>query len=173
MLIRSYGLFWERDEVNWFPGQGRTFVVAGRMNKNLPGLRLADFRDQRGIYVLYSDYGPYYVGLTIESGIGSRLRDHCKNGHANGWRRFSWFGFCDVAPASSKNLYDELRPYKRHAKVDTDTVIEDIEALMIRTMGPTNQNEMNFHDAECWTQVPDDELEAYEAKLCKHKGLAG
>ena len=27
---------------------------------------MADFWDQRGIYVLYNDHGPYYVGKTFD-----------------------------------------------------------------------------------------------------------
>lgn len=171
MLVRTFGLFWERDEVDWSPGHGGNFRLLGRQGKNLPNLRMADFRDQVGIYVLYSDYGPYYVGITIEMGLGRRLKNHCSNDHADGWRRFSWFGFRDVEKARKHEIYDDLRTYKRNAKVDTSVMIEDIEALLIKTMGPRHQNDMNFHDAEPWEQVRSDELDAFEAKLKRHKGL--
>jgi hypothetical protein len=83
MVIRSYGLFWQCDEVNWHPGAGnkKAFRLLGRSGTNLPGLRLADFRDQRGIYVLYGDYGPHYVGLTRKRGLGLRLKHHLFDGH--------------------------------------------------------------------------------------------
>jgi hypothetical protein len=66
MAIKSFGLFWRRDEVNWNPGKGVKggFRLLGRSGENLPGLRVANFREQLGIYILYGNHGPYYVGLT-------------------------------------------------------------------------------------------------------------
>lgn len=58
-------------------------------------LRVADFRTQTGIYILYGDYGPYYVGLTRTS-MGKRLKDHLTDKHDGKWQRFSWFGFANV-----------------------------------------------------------------------------
>src|SRR5882724_3744808 len=53
VLIKSFGLFWRAEEINWFPGKGnrQAFRLLGRHGKNRPGLRLADFRRQQGIYV--------------------------------------------------------------------------------------------------------------------------
>lgn len=95
MLIKAYGLFWREDEVDWSPGQGKPFRLLGRKGSNLPGLRVADFRYQKGLYVLYGDYGPYYVGLTYTS-LGDRLKDHRHDDHGGRWTRFSWFGFRKV-----------------------------------------------------------------------------
>lgn len=63
MSIKNYGLFWRADEVNWFPGTGNKgqFRLLGRQGMNLPGLTLADFREQCGIYILYGNYGPHYT----------------------------------------------------------------------------------------------------------------
>ncbi len=98
MLIKSFGLFWSGTEVNWNPGQGAkaAFRLLGRQGSNLPGLRVADFRYQQGIYILYGNYGPYYVGLTRKQGLGKRLKDHLLDHHQDKWDRFSWFGFCSV-----------------------------------------------------------------------------
>src|SRR6476659_4998696 len=98
MVIQSYGLFWRRDEVTWHPGAGKkkAFRLLGRRGTNRPGLRLSDFRDQQGIYVLYGNYGPHYVGLTRKRGLGQRLKDHTGDEHWDRWDRFSWFGFCQV-----------------------------------------------------------------------------
>ena len=90
-------LFWEREEVNWTPGSGHRaeFRLLGRQGVNKPTLRVADFRRQHGLYVLYGDYGPHYVGLTRErGGLGDRLKAHNRDHHANSWGRFCWFGFC-------------------------------------------------------------------------------
>jgi hypothetical protein len=73
--------------------------MLGRYGSKRPKLELANFWEQQGIYVLYNDYGPYYVGRTVGSGmnLGKRLRQHHEgtNGspHVGRWDRFSWFGW--------------------------------------------------------------------------------
>src|SRR4051794_10537989 len=78
VFIKNFGQFWRFDEINWFPGKGAkgAFRLLGRQGKNIPGLRLADFRYQQGIYILYGNHGPYYTGLTTRQGLGRRLKDH-------------------------------------------------------------------------------------------------
>jgi hypothetical protein len=72
VLIQEYGLFWRADQVDWFPRTGRAsgrrqpdgvprFALLGRQGQRGKSLRVADFYDQRGIYILYGDYGPHYV----------------------------------------------------------------------------------------------------------------
>jgi hypothetical protein len=98
MAIKSFGLFWRRDEVDWNPGKGVKggFRLLGRSGENLPGLRVANFREQLGIYILYGNHGPYYVGLTKKGELGGRLKNHLTDEHADEWDRFSWFGFRTV-----------------------------------------------------------------------------
>ena len=77
VLINAYGLFWRADEVNWHgEARGPKFRLLGRIGAAVPRLRLADFRTQSGLYILYGNYGPYYVGLTQEARLGSRLAAH-------------------------------------------------------------------------------------------------
>ena len=51
MQVTSFGLFWRADEIEWFPGMGNKneFRILGRIGKNRPGIRIADFRRQQGI----------------------------------------------------------------------------------------------------------------------------
>ena len=78
----NFGLFWRTDEVDWRPGAGArgAFRLLGRQGKILSGLRLADFRYQHGIYILYGNHGPHYTGLTTKQGPGKRLQDHLVDG---------------------------------------------------------------------------------------------
>ena len=66
MFIKNFGQFWRADEVEWYPGRGArgAFRLLGRQGKYLPRVRLADFRYQQGIYILYGNHGPDYTGLT-------------------------------------------------------------------------------------------------------------
>jgi hypothetical protein len=43
-----------------------------------------------------------------------------------------------------------------------DVWIRDIESLLIRAMGPTGQNEMNFTNEEHCEQVGEDEIPNYQ-----------
>jgi hypothetical protein len=153
MLIKAYGRFWNVDDVDWYPGQGKPFRLLGRTGTNLPGLRVADFRHQTGLYVLYSEYGPYYVGLTYTS-MGKRLKDHLEDGHAAGWNRFSWFGFNKVLQAKNPDGTRKLADLALTALTSPRKAIADVEALLIEALGcPANLNNMKFKQAVAWTQV--------------------
>ena len=98
-FIQSYGLFWKANEVPWFRREsevGEKYRLLGRLGTRPPRLQVCDFRQQRGIYVLYDEYGPYYVGLTRVGTLGNRLKQHRQDQHEEAWDRFSWFGFAPV-----------------------------------------------------------------------------
>lgn len=167
MLIRSYGLFWRAAEIDWNPGQGMkgAFRLLGRSGMNLPGLRIADFRYQQGIYILYGNYGPYYVGLTRKQGLGKRLKDHLTDSHADLWDRFSWFGFQSVLRLRGQDGICKLRKLSKVSLGKTHKEIGDIEALLIRAMGLNNISKMNFASAEEWVQVEANEIQKYLQKV--------
>ncbi|MBC6715711.1 GIY-YIG nuclease family protein [Aurantimonas sp. DM33-3] len=155
MKVTSYGLFWRADEIEWFPGQGnRNFRLLGRIGKNRPAIRVADFRRQQGIYILFDEYGPAYVGLAKGDRLGARLRDHHTD-HLNGkWDRFSWFGFNVVGKTPDKEGILSLNQPSGAVTDDTSTTIGDLEALLIAAMGPKlNLQKMRFKDAERWEQI--------------------
>lgn len=163
-FIRSYGLFWRREEVDWAPGAGNAgvFRLLGRRNQNRPALQVADFREQRGIYVLYDDYGPYYVGLAAKQDIGNRLRDHTLDDHADCWDRFSWFGFRRVLKGRDTDGLQQLGAMPRQLVTGTASTIGDIEALLMHTLGTVglgNKNSMRFKNADRWEQVPEYETD--------------
>src|SRR5438552_2300571 len=92
-LISSYGLFWNTDDTEWVGQNGHKgkHRMLGRLGAKRSSLIVADFWSQTGIYVLYGNYGLYYVG--IASRLGPRVRRHMFDRHADLWDRFSWFGF--------------------------------------------------------------------------------
>jgi hypothetical protein len=167
MFIKNFGLFWRADEVDWNPGKGSkgAFRLLGRQGTNLPGLRIADFRHQQGIYILYGNHGPYYVGLTKKQGLGKRLKDHRSNQHSDQWDRFSWFGFRRVLEGKDEVGLCKLASMATVVVGSPDTVITDVEALLIRAMGLKNINQSNFAEATPWMQIKAHETEHYAAKL--------
>ena len=167
MFIKGYGLFWRSDEVDWNPGKGArgAFRLLGRRGANHPGLRLADFRHQQGIYILYNNHGSYYVGLTKKQGLGKRLKDHITDGYSKQWDRFSWFGFRAILAAKDSTGLCRLKEMAQVAVGNPNSVITDVEAILIRAMGLHNINQNGFKEAEEWTQVKADEMEHFMEKV--------
>lgn len=162
MLIRAYGLFWSADEVEWFPGGGNRgrYMLLGRQGERQPKLRLADFRMQSGLYILYGNYGPYYVGKADR--IGRRLKQHLDDRHAGRWSRFSWFGFRPVLTTSNEMGVCSLKEPREKTRGTTSQAITELEALLIRALGlENNYAKMRFPGAGAWEQVRLDEAGGY------------
>jgi len=167
MLIRAYGLFWRADEIDWFPGSGNRsdFQLLGRRGKNQGTVQVADLRHQNGIYILYGDYGAYYVGLT--ENLGRRLKHHRNDHLAGEWDRFSWFGFANVQ--QRRDPKTGLQVVKR-LKVAVGTppqAIADMEAMLIYAIGPSNTNTMRFKRAREWEQVALRDREKYLSRVAR------
>jgi hypothetical protein len=167
MPIRTYGLFWQRDEVLWRPGAGNGgFKLLGRRGERNPNLRVADFRAQKGLYALHSAYGAYYVGLVSRGGLGNRLKQHLNDDHGKAWDRFSWFGFRPVLKGVDKRGYCQLRELASLNADESMSAIKDMEALLINVMNPPgNERWMNFTNAERWEQLGADDEARYRRRL--------
>lgn len=91
-IIQCYGLFWREEDVFWGAGRtrGQLLGVPARLRTATP----TDFRQQVGIYVLYSGHQMIYVGQTGSGKrkLFSRLKAHRRDSLADRWDRFSWFG---------------------------------------------------------------------------------
>ena len=147
--------------------------MLGRLGKRGPNLQVCDFRFQRGIYVLYDDYGPYYVGLVRVGTLGNRLKQHRSDDHARSWDRFSWFGF---APVLKGPRYADgtqaLGKVRDRLLTDSRWAIRDLEALLIQSLGTQmrgNSHQMRFAHGEHWEQVMAHEIPTYLERLEKPK----
>ena len=125
--VAAYGLYWDRDKVNWSPGRGRGNRIQLLGSPEESDAQI-DFANQWGIYLLHNRLDVMYVGRTTDSLLG-RLRDHNTRDRRNArWDRFSWFGFRQVNDDGS--LKDEV------ATIDTRTMITILEAVMIEAFIP-------------------------------------
>jgi hypothetical protein len=155
--------------VNWAPrssGIGGQFRLLGRIGTQR--LKICDFRPQRGIYVLYDDYGPYYVGLTSRAPLGDRLKRHLSDYHTDRWNRFSWFGFRAVSSAPLADGTRALRALPKAPRADSRSAIADIEALLIQSLGTHhrgNAHQEHFRQGDLWEQVMLDDCEYYLGRL--------
>ena len=164
-FIQCYGLFWDVDETMW---SGRDFRLLGRRGSHGDSLRVCDFRNQVGLYVLYDDYGPYYVGLTRHQPLGNRIRAHLDDHHRGLWDRFSWFGFRGVLKRCYTDRTQALAKLPRSLVTDSRETIADIEALLIQALGTHkrgNKVQMRFGLAEGWEQILLHEREKYFDRL--------
>jgi hypothetical protein len=163
-------LFWSADEVNWFRSSESPdrFRMLGRLGKRGPSFQVCDFRFQRGIYVLYDDYGPYYVGLTRVGTLGNRLKQHRTDAHEGMWDRFSWFGFAPVKGPRYPDGTSALGKVPVKLLTDSKWAIRDLEALLIQSLGTQhrgNSLQMRFANGEHWEQVMAHEVDDYLARL--------
>ncbi|HKO36051.1 MAG TPA: hypothetical protein VJV21_06200 [Pyrinomonadaceae bacterium] len=91
-----------------------------------------DFREQSGIYVLYSDYKVIYVG---QCGLGKqklfiRLKQHRTDDLAERWDRFSWFGIRRVLGNG------RLSKEKLAVHPSLTNVLNHIEGVLIHAVEP-------------------------------------
>jgi hypothetical protein len=168
-FIRSYGMFWSRHEVDWWGHDGPPQLL-GRVNKKRGALQVADFWDQRGIYVLYNDHGPYYVGKTFDQALGVRLRQHQKDTspHRESWNRFSWFGWRRVLKGTDAAGFRRLGQVPAGVLTDSRSSVADIEALLIEALGTRwvgNARSESFAAAVRWEQLLWGEHAEYLSKI--------
>lgn len=128
MLIRTYGMFWNPDIVDWGqqgPGQGGELL--GRVKGHTHPI---DFWNAYGIYVLHNEFRPIYIGQTARTRLGPRLRNHLTDRFAGRWDMFSWFSLSKVNTTTN----DVSDPGKR--QVLPATVNDTLEAISILIADP-------------------------------------
>ena len=136
MSLKNFGIQWEREFVQWDGTRGNAGHLSGigPIGKPKKHQVKADFREQIGIYVLYSNDKAVYVG---QAGSGtqdlySRLKQHLTDHLADRWNKFSWFGVRKVnKDGSLSKVQGELnRTLKAHEILDL------LEGLMINVIEP-------------------------------------
>jgi hypothetical protein len=123
VLVKAYGEFWNPDTVNWAKEELLGRPTPKGQDMNLFG--------QNGIYVLYNDFQPVYVGKAFKLSIGKRLKSqHENHRRSHRWDRFSWFGFRGFNKDwTMRSLNDGFHP-------KASELIATIESLLILTIDP-------------------------------------
>lgn len=126
-IISSYGEFWNPDAVNWQSKKLTGFWVdkGGNRHEN-------NFWHAKGIYVLYADFKPIYVGKASArmSGVGKRICDHLSDRLVGRWDMFSWYSL----QAPSKTREDLDRCGRRLLEVEG--MVDTLEAITILITDP-------------------------------------
>ena len=154
-LVGAFGLFWARGDVPWDDFGRGSVPLLGKRGERRPKLRVCDFRQAVGSYILYDDYGPVYTGIAESPGLGARLWDHHQMSPSRTpWTRFSWFAFGDVRDLKSAG-WSAVSRRSRPVASNAEATVREIEALLISVLG-TEQNRMRFQVAgDQWSQLDD------------------
>lgn len=122
-IINAFGIYWNRNLVYW------------KSTPDLLGIQQigateVNFKDQRGIYLLYDSREIIYVGQAIEQTLGQRLKQHTLDRLSGRWDRFSWFGFYSV------NDKGHLLDRKKFESLDIQVLAHNLEAILIESVEP-------------------------------------
>ena len=150
-LITSFGMYWQRDLVDW------TRTKPKVLGKQAPGATAVNFSEQAGVYLLYDGREVIYVGMADTKRLGARLREHLTDRLAARWDRFSWFG---------------LRPVQDDGQLgDVPTVFSSkstlpaLEALLIEALEPRqNRRRGDGFIAAEYIQHTDENVQKKRAK---------
>src|ERR1700733_4869983 len=125
-FIKAYGEYWNPDLVDW----AKSWRLLGQQTRSKKSLDLNVY-EERGIYVLYKDYLPVYVGKAFKQSIGYRLQLHRESRRKGSrWDSFSWFGL------KGFKANGQLRSLNKVPSVRPETLIETLEALLIVVVDP-------------------------------------
>jgi len=151
-FITNYGLYWKAEDVFWGSGGSRGALL-GVPSSNTTSTPV-DFRDQRGVYVLYADYEIVYVGQNSGQELIRRLIQHQKDDLADRWDRFSWYGVRSVLASGL------LSNYNAAVTERMPQVLNHIEAVLIHAAEPPlNRQGGRFGDnVQRYLQYRDDRL---------------
>jgi len=129
--ILNLGVRWRAQDVYWDTSTQNAKLL-GVKTKALRGPK-ANFAHQSGIYILYADFTPIYVGQANKTLFARLKSHHLHDDLAERWDRFSWFGFRRVIGKSEPTLSKPGVNFH----ISTRQLLDHLEAMMIHAFEPT------------------------------------
>lgn len=126
-FVTSKGIMWKRDACTIDSKGMRLYGIQN--TKELT--QYIDFTYQVGIYILYMDKNPVYVGQAIKQSLGIRLKQHTVDRLRSSWNRFSWFG---IKPIDNNGQLVDLEDQA----YSTKALINGLEGVLIDIVGIAN-----------------------------------
>lgn len=124
------GSRWKAEDVFWHSAakNGKLLGVPAQAKRS----PITNFADQSGIYVLYSNFVPIYVGQA-NCTLFARLKNHYLRGDFVGrWDRFTWFGFRAVVGGKKPKLKKPGASFH----ITPRQLLDHLEALLIHSFEP-------------------------------------
>lgn len=148
-IIRSFGMYWQRDLVVW-RNDPKLFGKQQATSKPI------DFGKQKGIYILYDHHTVVYVGRSVDRPLGKRLFEHTVDRLGSRWNRFSWFGLLDATDDGGL----KETPFNN----SLSSIIASLEALLIEALEPP-QNRKRGDDFSAIEYIQDIDPELREREI--------
>lgn len=148
-IIRSFGMYWQRDLVVW-RNDPKLFGKQQAASKPI------DFGKQKGIYILYDHHTVVYVGRSVDRPLGKRLFEHTVDRLGSRWNRFSWFGLLDATDDGGL----KETPFSN----SLSSIIASLEALLIEALEPP-QNRKRGDDFSAIEYIQDIDPELREREI--------
>lgn len=136
MLLKCFGEFWNPAIIDWSKEE-----LLGHIKDDKHTYEI-DFWGARGVYVLYENFRPIYVGKS-EVSIGDRIAKHLGNRLAGRWDMFSWYSPDKI----NKTTCTLNRPNVRNSGISS--IIKTFESIIIlSTAPPLNRKYENIPGAQ-------------------------
>lgn len=162
--ILSLGARWLATDVYWKTSAKNGHLLGVPVNGKLQAP--ANFAEQSGIYILYSDFTPVYVGQANRR-LFARLKHHYVGDDLVGrWNRFTWFGFRKVVGGVEPRLSNADANFH----ITPNQLLNHLEAALIHGFDPSmNGQDGRFGKAvKRYRQVRDDRLGPTDRELLEH-----
>lgn len=159
--ILCLGAHWKACDVYWktAPENGALYGVN---SKNLTGPHV-NHAHQTGIYVLYGDYKPVYVGQA-NSSLFARLQMHYRKDDLVGrWETFTWIGMRRALSGDDPSLSSNESSFH----INRGQLLDHLEAAMIHAFEPPmNGQEGRFGKSVVrYSQIRDERLGPSDREL--------
>ena len=167
--ILCLGARWRADDVYWYSAH-QTAHLDGVPRKNVTA-PVVNFAHQSGIYILYSDHKPIYIGQANKT-LFTRLKAHFLTDDLAGrWDTFTWFGLRSVIGGKNPRL---SKPGTNFS-ISTVQLLDHFEAAMIHAFEPPlNGQEGRFGEGVTrYKQVRDTRLGPTDRELLEGMALTG
>jgi hypothetical protein len=137
-LIKTCGEFWNPEYVNW----SSPYQLFGKRKPNGPDINVWQ---ERGVYILYKDHVPVYVGKGDKGPIGDRLWEHRKDWRKGArWDSFSWYGILGL------NDDDKVAQRAETHQISTRELIAALEVLLIAVIDPRLNSRREWVKGVTW-----------------------
>ena len=167
--ILCLGARWRADDVYWYsaPDNAQLDGVP-RQNVTAPAV---NFAQQSGIYILYSEHSPIYVGQANKTLFARLKSHHLTDDLAGRWDTFTWFGLRRVVGGAKPRLSKAGTNFS----ISTNQLLDHFEAAMIHAFEPPlNGQEGRFGAVVTrYRQVRDSRLGPTDRELLEGMAVAG
>lgn len=167
--ILTLGARWKAEDVYWHTAASNAALL-GVNQRKVTG-PVANFAHQTGIYVLYANFVPVYVGQANKT-LWARLHKHMLHDDLAGrWDRFTWLGFRKVIGGDDPKLSKPGSAFH----IATKQLLDHLEAALIHSFEPAmNGQEGRFGEGVIrYKQVRDTRLGPTDRKLLEGMAVKG